>query len=78
MKADDYQCGGTHYKKMAMQPWDVMAAVLDRAEFIGFLKGSIIKYTMRDGTKPGAEDDGLKALHYKAKLEQVLAAGEGW
>lgn len=74
MKANDYQIDGTHYKDMAMQPWDVMAANLTREEFIGFLKGSIIKYEMRAGNKPGANDDRKKAAHYLVKLNEVLAA----
>ena len=41
--ANDLQVGGQHYKEMGVQPWDVMEAVLSREEFIGFLKGNIIK-----------------------------------
>ena len=72
-KADEIQVGGTHYKKMVMQPWDIMEAVLTHAEFIGFLKGNIIKYSMRAGQKNGALDDGDKARHYAEKLREVLA-----
>lgn len=79
MSADDYQHGGNHYKAMPKQPWQVMAEVLTHAEFIGFLKGSIIKYDMRDGTKPGASDDAHKAQHYRVKLAEVLAeASSHW
>jgi hypothetical protein len=55
---------------MGMQPWDVMEAVLSREEFIGFLKGNIVKYSMRQGRKDS--DDAGKALHYKMKLKEVL------
>jgi len=71
MKADEIQIDGTHYKDMPMQPWDVMQMVLNHDEFVGFLKGNIIKYSMRDGKKPGAQDDAKKALHYKQKLVEV-------
>lgn len=71
-KADDVQVDGTHYKDMPMQPWAVMEAVLTRDEFIGFLKGNIIKYSMRAGQKAGATKDGEKAAHYKQKLDEVL------
>ena len=71
MAANDHQVGGTHYKDMKIQPWEVMEAVLTQEEFIGFLKGSIIKYCMRDGLKDGANDDAEKALHYRAKLKEV-------
>ena len=72
IKADDAQIGGSHYKIMAVQPWCVMEAVLTRNEFIGFLKGNIIKYSMRHGLKPGSTDDAEKALHYMQKLTEVL------
>ena len=71
--ADEIQIDGTHYKDMAMQPWDVMQAVMTKEEFVGFLKGNIIKYSMRDGKKPGATGDAQKAKHYAQKLEEVQA-----
>lgn len=72
MSADKQQVGGNHYTNMHIQPWEVMEAVLTRDEFIGFLKGNIIKYAIRDGRKAGANDDGEKALHYKAKLKEII------
>ena len=69
MKADEKQIGGTHYKDMTIQPWTVMENVLTTEEFIGFLKGNIIKYSMRQGRKDS--DDGGKALHYLQKLNEV-------
>jgi len=41
--ADDIQVSGNHYKDMPIQPWHVMESVLTREEFIGFLKGNVIK-----------------------------------
>jgi hypothetical protein len=69
---DEVQVGGTHYKDMAMQPWQVMEIMLTPAEFIGFLKGNIIKYSMRQGRKAGANDDGMKAVHYSEKLNSFI------
>ena len=71
--ADETQVGGTHYKEMPMQPWEVMEHVLTRAEFVGFLKGNIIKYSMRAGRKEGT-DDAAKAKHYADKLAEVQGA----
>lgn len=71
MKADDKQVGGNHYKDMPVQPWAVMQAVLTPEEFIGFLKGNVIKYSMRQGKKEGSTDDAEKALHYLQKLREV-------
>lgn len=69
VSANDLQVGGQHYKEMGVQPWDVMEAVLTREEFIGFLKGNIIKYSMRAGKKDS--DDAGKARHYMLKLREV-------
>lgn len=70
LKADTVQVSGTHYKEMPVQPWSVMESVLTREEFIGFLKGNIIKYSMRAGRKPGSDDAG-KAQHYQQKLREI-------
>lgn len=77
--ADERQVSGSHYKDMPMQPWEVMEAVLTPSEFIGFLKGNVIKYGMRAGKKEGSDDAG-KAKHYKQKLAEVMAKRkpEGW
>jgi hypothetical protein len=69
-RADDLQVSGNHYKDMPVQPWAVMQAVLTRDEFLGFLKGNIIKYSMRAGRKDGSDDAG-KAKHYMQKLREV-------
>jgi hypothetical protein len=70
LTADDLQVSGTHYKDMSVQPWAVMELVLTSDEFEGFLKGNIIKYTMRAGRKDGSDDAG-KAKHYMQKLKEV-------
>ena len=72
VSADDRQVGGSHYKDMPMQPWDVMQAVLTPEEFRGYLKGCVIKYAMRAGRKDGSDDAG-KAQHYAQKLREVQA-----
>ena len=69
-EAESKQVGGDHYTKMEVQPWDVMEAILSPAEFTGYLKGNIIKYSMRSGHKPGSDDTG-KARHYMQKLQEV-------
>jgi hypothetical protein len=69
-EVDNLQVGGAHYKEMPVQPWAVMAAVLTPEEFRGFLKGNVIKYSMRAGRKEGSDDLG-KALHYIQKLYDV-------
>jgi hypothetical protein len=68
--ADKLQVGGTHYKDMQIQPWELMESVLTREEFIGFLKGNIIKYSLRQGKKDS--DDYGKFRHYLMKLKEVI------
>lgn len=64
----DKQVSGDHYKLLGIQPLDVMEAVLTPEEYRGFLKGNIIKYSIRQGRKEGSDDAG-KAKHYKELLE---------
>jgi hypothetical protein len=68
--ADDMQVSGSHYKDMPIQPWHIMEAVMTPEEFIGFLKGNIIKYSLRAGRKDGSDDAG-KAKHYMQKLKEM-------
>lgn len=59
----------THYMG-AVQPIELMLNVLSREEFIGFLKGSMIKYAFRAGRKAGesADKDRNKYLTYSEWL----------
>ena len=74
--ADARQVGGSHYRDMQMQPWDVMQAVLTPEEFRGFLKGNVIMYAMRQGKKDGSDDAG-KAQHYAQKLAEMEGRRHG-
>ena len=69
-RASDFQVSGTHYRDMGIQPWEVMEAVLSHEEFVGYLKGNVIKYSMRQGKKQDS-DDANKARHYKMKLDEI-------
>lgn len=64
-----------HYASMAgLEPIELMQLVLSLPEFVGFLKGNIIKYTMRAGKKQGeaAEKDVAKAKRY---IEWLIKLG---
>ena len=76
-RADDYMIGGNHYKDMAVEPWQVIENCLTQEEWVGFLKGNIIRYSMRQGKKEGT-DDGAKAKHYIQKLKEVQDGSAGW
>lgn len=54
----DTQVGGDHYKKMPLQPWEI----IDRNN-LDFWQGNAIKYVMRYEEKGGVEDL-RKAIHY--------------
>lgn len=54
----DKQVGGDHYKRLALQPWEIIDA-LD----LDFYDGNALKYLLRWRTKGGVEDL-KKAVHY--------------
>lgn len=63
-----------HYASMVgLEPIELMQLVLSLPEFVGFLKGNIIKYTMRAGKKQGeaAEKDAAKAKRYAEWLMKL-------
>lgn len=62
----------THYKG-AVEPLEVMASILSKEEFIGFLKGNVIKYSYRAGRKQGesGKKDRNKFTVYSQWLHQV-------
>ena len=58
------------YTTLDIEPWDIMQADFTKDEFIGFLKGNIIKYCLR---KKGSDlQDFEKIEHYAKKLQEVL------
>lgn len=67
----DKQVGGSHYKDLGVQPLEVMQTLLTEEEYIGFLKGNLIKYSIRQGRKEGS-DDAAKAKHYQELLEEYM------
>jgi len=70
-----YQVGGDHYLNMSIQPWDVMRSTMSHEAWLGFLRGNVIKYLMRDGSKRGSEDL-RKAHHYlEVLLEELESHG---
>ena len=59
-----------HYEKLNIQPWEIMEKNFTTEEFVAYLKGNIIKYTLRD--KGQALTDAQKIKHYAEKLIEVL------
>ena len=61
-----------HYKDCLVEPFYLMENVLSVEEFIGFLKGNIIKYAMRAPFKGESEKDLEKYKYYSSLLHKVL------
>ena len=70
-KANAMQVAGTHYKDMAVEPWDVV----DTWPFeqrIGAYRHGALKYLMRCGSKDDRLQEIKKCGHYIEKLIEVL------
>lgn len=63
-----------HYEKLNIQPWEIMERNFTTEEFVAYLKGNIIKYTLRD--KGQALTDAEKIKHYAEKLIGVIEKKE--
>lgn len=63
-----------HYETLNIQPWEIMERNFTTEEFVAYLKGNIIKYTLRD--KGQALTDAEKIKHYAEKLIEVLESVE--
>ena len=67
MSTNDYQVGGEHYKKLAVQVRDFIAI-----NGIPYLEGCAIKYLCRWRDKGGVKDL-EKAKHYIDKIIELQA-----
>lgn len=55
-----------------MQPFELHRKLLTKEEYIGFLKGNILKYQMRMGGKDEVEKELSKIDTYRRELEYIL------
>lgn len=71
---DDDFMHNKHYEEMPVEPLDLMRAIFTPEEYIGFLKGNMIKYAMRAGHKEGcsASEDADKFNTYNRFLYEFL------
>ena len=60
----------SHYKLFPdLEAIDIMRRVLSPVEYVGYLKGNVLKYRLRAGLKgDDAEKDLAKAEWYRAEL----------
>jgi len=55
---------------------DLMKTILTREEYIGYLKGNIIKYQLRLGKKDDVSKEMVKINDYTAELNGMLSKGD--
>ncbi len=72
MAARDNQAGGSHYREMPIQPWDVFDT-WPIEQRVGFYRASAVAYLMRLGAKGPPLEEVQKARHYLDKLIEVLS-----
>lgn len=60
-----------HYESLLVEPWDIMKADFTQEEWIGFLKGNIIKYVLRE--KGDNEKDAQKIQKYAKELAEAYS-----
>lgn len=70
-KANSHQIGGDHYKRMDIQPWDVVDYG-PKQQAVGFYRYNALKYIMRAGEKGDFKEDIQKAHHYLQKLLEII------
>ena len=62
-----------YYKSNGLSPLDAFKqGLISRDEFVGFIKGNVIKYTVRAGKKDDAVKDIEKAIDYLGWLKKVM------
>jgi hypothetical protein len=70
-RATERQVGGTHYKDMGVEPWDVVDT-WPYEQRLGYYRGGALKYVMRSGRKDNEIQEAGKAIHYLEKLIETL------
>lgn len=65
------QVGGDHYKKLKVQPWNVVDTWPIEQQ-IGYYRGGALKYIMRMGHKDISIQEIGKGIHYLEKLTECL------
>lgn len=63
-----------HYKRLKIEPWDIMKTDLTIEEWRGFVKGNIIKYTLRG--KNQDREDADKIVAYALELQKTYKGDE--
>jgi len=63
----------THYEIYPnVEAIDIMKKILTEEEYIGYLKGNILKYQLRLGKKDDVEKEKIKIKDYTNELRELL------
>ena len=69
---EDVDCyHDSHYKTSVLEPILVMQKMFTHEEFVGFLKGNILKYRLRLGYKDDIQKEMDKIQRYEQWLEEA-------
>ncbi len=63
-----------HYTQGGIECIDAIESALGPDQFIGFLRGQVIKYQWRLGRKDASAQEAAKANWYGKRLEEYLKA----
>ena len=61
-----------HYKVGGIETIDFIKAKLDKDEYIGYLRGNVLKYASRLGAKSNASEDAGKMAWYSTELAKAM------
>lgn len=66
-----------YYADNGLSPLEAFKkGLLSREETIGFIKGNVIKYTVRAGKKDNASEDIVKAIDYLTHLKKLYESDD--
>lgn len=63
---------GEYYREMKIQPIEIIRENMTRDEYLGYLKGCIIKYVCRMGHKDSEYNEAFKLMRYATYLDDYL------
>lgn len=72
MESKENEWFDSHYSAQDVQPIEYMQMTMSKNEFIGFLRGNIIKYISRIGKKDEPLKEAEKVLRYSQWLVKAL------
>lgn len=76
IKVNDAVNSPAHYTKGGIETIAFIKAKLSREEYIGYLRGNVLKYSSRLGDKDAMEQDAGKLAWYSRELTEFLKEGK--